>query len=463
MSRPGASLIVASFASKTELSGLTSTLVQLDYAYEIVPGQIWLDHPGRYSRHQAILFLGSADYPRTQLLRGLYHAETRPSLVISRDDECRRQSVIRWRCQEFLSWPCEKEALARCLERICGVESRSPEDEAEAGILEEFARFNMIGASPAFLELVKLVKRVATYDAPVLIEGETGTGKELTARAIHYLGTRRDYPFIPVNCGAVPDNLVENELFGHEKGAFTDAKEAQKGLVAQAQGGTLFLDEVETLSAKAQVALLRFFQDHECRPLGSKCSRRAELRLVAATNSNLRALVERGEFRQDLFFRLNVISLRLPSLREREGDIELLARECIRKASARYKEPIKALHPDTLAWMQQYDWPGNVRELENFIYHAFLTTEDTVIYVVKHRDTGSRQATDIRLRMASPFDKDFNHAKAEVIRDFERRYLSWLMAQTRGNITLAAKQAGKERREIGKLLKKHEIDRSQFF
>ena len=463
MSRPSASLIVASFATKAELSVLANTLVQLDYTPEILPGQIWLDSAEQYSRQKAILFLGTGDYPRARLLNRLDEMETRPSLVISSVDECRGESAIRGRCQEFLGWPCEEEALASCLERLCVRESRPADDMGEAGILEEFARFNMIGVSPAFLQLVKLVKKVATHDAPVLIEGETGTGKELTARAIHYLGMRHDYPFIPVNCGAVPDNLVENELFGHEKGAFTDAREAQKGLVAQAHGGTLFLDEVETLSAKAQVALLRFLQDHEYRPLGSKCSCRAELRLMAATNSNLRALVERGEFRQDLFFRLNVISLRLPPLRERAGDIELLARECIRKASIRYKEPLKVLHPDTLAWMRQYDWPGNIRELENSIYHAFLTTEDTMIHVVKHPDAENQHEMGVRPRAASFFDTDFNRAKAEVIRDFERRYLSWLMAQTRGNITLAAKQAGKERREIGKLLKKHGIDRSRFF
>jgi DNA-binding NtrC family response regulator len=333
----------------------------------------------------------------------------------------------------------------------------------KAEILEEFARFNMIGASPAFLEIVKLIKKVAQYDAPVLIQGETGTGKELTARAIHYLGARRNYPFIPVNCGAVPDNLVENELFGHEKGAFTDAKEAQKGLVAQAHGGTLFLDEVETLSAKAQAALLRFLQDHEYRPLGSKCSRRAELRLIAATNSNLRTMVDRGEFRQDLFFRLNVISLRLPPLRERPDDIEVLARECIRQASARYKEPLKALHPDTLAWMRHYDWPGNIRELENFVHHAFLISEGATIDIIEHPDARNPQEPSVQPQAAPPFDRDFNQAKAEVIRDFEKRYLNWLMAETHGNITRAAKQAGKERREIGKLLKKHGIDRSRFF
>jgi DNA-binding NtrC family response regulator len=184
--------------------------------------------------------------------------------------------------------------------------------------------------------------------------------------------------------------------------------------------------------------------------------------LIAATNSNLRELVDRGEFRQDLFFRLNVISLRLPPLRERADDIEVLAKECIRRASASYKEPMKVLHPDTLAWMQQHDWPGNIRELENFIHHAFLTSEDAMIYVTKHPDTGNQQETGVQPRAATLFDRDFNHAKAEVIRDFEKRYLSWLMAEARGNITLAAKQAGKERREIGKLLKKHGIDRSQF-
>ena len=463
MSRPSSSLIVASFATKAELSVLANTLIHLDYTPEILPGRTWLDSAPQHSRQEAILFFGSADYPRSELLSRLDQLESRPSLLISRNDERFREWAIRRHCKEFLRWPCEEKALATCLKRICRRPPCPADEMGKAEIVEEFARFNMIGVSTAFLELVKRIKKVARYDAPVLIEGETGTGKELTARAIHYLGTRRDYPFIPLNCGAIPDNLVENELFGHEKGAFTDAKEAQKGLVAQAHGGTLFLDEVETLSAKAQVALLRFLQDHEYRPLGSTCLQRAELRFIAATNSSLRPLVDRGEFRQDLFFRLNVISLRLPPLRERPDDIEVLARECIRRASTRYKEPLKALHPDTLTWMQRYDWPGNIRELENFIHHTFLISEGATIDIVEHPDARSQQELGVQPQAASPFDRDFNQAKADVIRDFEERYLNWLMAETRGNITLAAKQAGKERREIGKLLKKHGIDRSRFF
>jgi transcriptional regulator with GAF, ATPase, and Fis domain len=184
---------------------------------------------------------------------------------------------------------------------------------------------NLIGLSPAFRDMVGLVQRIAQTDAPVLIEGETGTGKEVAARAIHYSGSRRDRPFVPVNCGAIPENLIENELFGHVRGAYTDAREPQPGLIALANGGTLFLDEVETLCPKGQVALLRFLQDLNYRPLGSRREESADVRVIAATNIDLSELVHAKQFRMDLYYRLQILFLRMPPLRERTGDAALLA------------------------------------------------------------------------------------------------------------------------------------------
>jgi DNA-binding NtrC family response regulator len=305
----------------------------------------------------------------------------------------------------------------------------------------------------------------------VLIEGETGTGKELVARAIHYNSARAERAFIPVNCGAIPENLVENELFGHERGAFTDARCSQTGLIAQAEGGTLFLDEVETLPAKAQVALLRFLEDRQYKRLGSAAPLQADVRVVAASNASLAGLCEAGRCRSDFYFRLNILSITLPPLRERVGDIELLAGHFLGRYTAEYGLPSKHLHPDTLAWMRTYHWPGNVRELEHLIHRAVLMAEGACIRLESYsdRDVGPQSQSD---RCVSPpvpqqdpmalTRMSFQQAKTQASEEFERRYLTQLMTEVHGNVTLAARRAGKERRALGKLLKKHGLGREQY-
>lgn len=320
---------------------------------------------------------------------------------------------------------------------------------------------NMIGNSPAFREMNRLIGKIANCDAPVLIEGETGTGKELAARAIHYLGSRNGLPFIPVNCGAIPDSLIENELFGHHKGAFTDAKESQCGLIAQAQGGTLFLDEVDALSAKGQVTLLRFLQDQQYRPLGGKQQHSADVRIIAATNASLPTLIGDGAFRPDLLFRLKILSLELPPLRERHGDAELLAKHYLGLYSKKYGMPEKTLHPEALAWVNRYAWPGNVRELENMIHREFLLAEGPVICIACEGSQVERRKRPDR-RNHELFDADFNSAKAKVLTDFERQFLAMVLSKTKGNVSQAAKMVGKERRAFGKLLKKHGIDKNEY-
>lgn len=320
---------------------------------------------------------------------------------------------------------------------------------------------NMIGNSPAFREMIRLIGKIANCDAPVLIEGETGTGKELAARAIHYLGSRNGLPFIPVNCGAIPDSLIENELFGHHKGAFTDAKEFQCGLIAQAQGGTLFLDEVDALSAKGQVTLLRFLQDQQYRPLGGKQQHSADVRIIAATNASLPTLIGDGAFRPDLLFRLKILSLELPPLRERHGDAELLAKHYLGLYSKKYGVPEKTLHPEALAWVNRYAWPGNVRELENMIHREFLLAEGPVICIACEGSQVERRKRPDR-RNHELFDADFNSAKAKVLTDFERQFLAMVLSKTKGNVSQAAKMVGKERRALGKLLKKHGIDKNEY-
>jgi DNA-binding NtrC family response regulator len=321
---------------------------------------------------------------------------------------------------------------------------------------------NLIGRSAAFQEAVRLVQRIAQTDAPVLIEGETGTGKEVAARAIHYSGVRRDRPFVPVNCGAIPESLIENELFGHVRGAYTDARGPQLGLIALANGGTLFLDEVETLCPKGQVALLRFLQDLNYRPLGSRHEHSADVRVIAATNINLSELVQSKQFRMDLYYRLQILFLRMPPLRERDGDPALLAEHFARAFSARYGGAATRFAADSLALLGGYAWPGNVRELENLVHRAFLLAGGDVISIPNDWLTNGPRPAAAGAHQVFPLDLAFSEAKARLIDQFERVYIAHVLSQTNGNVSQAARRCGKERRAFGKLLKKHGIDKRLF-
>jgi two-component system, NtrC family, response regulator GlrR len=320
----------------------------------------------------------------------------------------------------------------------------------------------LVGKSPSFLAAIELTRRFAACDATVLVQGETGTGKELVARAIHYLGARRSFPFIPVNCGALPDTLVENELFGHARGAFTDARDARRGLIAEAQGGTLFLDEVEVLTPKVQVTLLRFLQDLEYRPVGGATVRNANVRIIAASNANLDALQKDHHFRQDLLFRLNVLSIDLPPLRERQNDVVLLAEIFLRRLAEQYRRAAKHLHPDAVSRLLDYAWPGNVRELENLIHREFLMTDAPVIELRCLDALGTRKENAQSAARQRLTASRFQEAKASAIAHFERNYISELLSRTHGNISQAARISGKERSRLGKLVKKYGLERMAF-
>jgi DNA-binding NtrC family response regulator len=283
--------------------------------------------------------------------------------------------------------------------------------------------------------------------------GETGTGKELLARAIHYMSKRAAQAFVAVNCGALPDLLFENELFGHVKGAYTDAARDQPGLLNLASKGTLFLDEVDTLSASAQIKFLRVLQDHEYRPLGSPHTVVANIRVVAATNADLRQSVAQKSFREDLFHRLNVISLTIPPLRERRADIPMLAEHFLRKFTRQHGRTIVAIRPNAMLKLTRYDWPGNARELEGVMERAVILSTESVL-----------EADDVDLPILGPELADraatFQNAKREAIRAFESTYLSAMLAAHGGNVTRAARAAGKERRAFQRLLHKHALDRA---
>jgi DNA-binding NtrC family response regulator len=315
------------------------------------------------------------------------------------------------------------------------------------------AGISLVGESPRFLELLRSVERVANHSASVMIRGETGTGKELIARAIHYLGPRRDFPFVPVNCGALPDTLAENELFGHRAGAFTGATQESVGLLRLAHRGTLFLDEVDSLPARTQVALLRFLQDGQFRPLGTSREERVDVRIVAASNRCLEKEIHAGRFRPDLFFRLNLISLDVPPLRDRAGDVRVLSQHFLNECARRYRVPDKRIHEGALFCLGQYPWPGNVRELENLIHRAFLLTDGEELKIAAPSSKAEASpivATDVG-------DVSYSVAKSRVLQEFDRVYLTRLIQRTQGNVTKAAQLAGKERRAFGKLLKRYRI------
>ena len=356
------------------------------------------------------------------------------------------------RCRQVLLFPCD-DAL---LERQLGLLLHSTEMDPAT---EQLLAHNLIGHSASMQALRRRIATVSGYPAPVMICGETGTGKELVARALHYCGDRSDLPFVPVNCAALNDELLLAELFGHEKGAFTDARQARRGLVAQAEKGTLFLDEIDSLSARAQGSLLRFLQDNEYRPVGSDRIHHADVHVVCATNRDLHAATEQGSFREDLYFRLNVIDVHVPPLRMREGDIPLLAEHFLGRFAARYDEPAKTLHPLTLDWMNRHEWPGNVRELENHLHRSHVMTEGPCICMTSvHGEPIVIEGGGI----VNPGLGSFSDEKARVIADFEKEYLHRIMQKSRGNLSRAARQAGKERRAFARLLAKHGIDRSAY-
>lgn len=318
----------------------------------------------------------------------------------------------------------------------------------------------LIGTSSAFEEVLARLCRFSACDAPVLVEGETGTGKELIARAVHYRSERAGGPFVPVNCAALPEALVVNELFGHEVGAYTGAQGRQSGLVDKARGGTIFFDEVDSLPIPAQAVLLRFLQDQEFRPLGAGSTQRGDVRVVAATNTRLTTLVRTGRFREDLFYRLNVLSIVLPPLRARLEDVPLLAEHFLRRLNQQYPGNGRTLTRRAKTALEQHPWPGNVRELENRLHRAYLLASGAVIEAddldlgpaVAARDTAPRTGTPC----------GFADAKARVVEEFERDYLRRLMATAEGNVSAASRMASKERRAFTRLLKKHGINRQQF-
>lgn len=320
----------------------------------------------------------------------------------------------------------------------------------------------LIGSSQCFLQAKAKIPLLRRSKSTVLIFGETGTGKELFARAIHYSSERKGKPFVPVNCAALPDHLVENELFGHSKGAFTGALIEKHGLFHEADGGTLFLDEINSLNLTAQSKLLRVLQDQEFRPLGSTKSRSVDVKIVAATNTDLRYLVEARHFREDLFYRLNVLSVTLPPLRDRQDDIPELAQYLVKYAAEEFGKGVVQLSSDAISKLMSYAWPGNVRELQGVLYRAVAMAMGDVIGATD-LDLPAQEEVRGVTTTASEVPRiecgGFQEMKAKVVDEFERTYLSQILTAHHGNISKAARAAQKERRAFQRLLHKHGLHR----
>jgi DNA-binding NtrC family response regulator len=298
----------------------------------------------------------------------------------------------------------------------------------------------IVGNTPAIQNLLRRLPMTAQTDATVLLNGESGTGKEVFARRIHELSKRKEARFVAVNCGALTDTLLESELFGYKRGAFTDAHRDTPGLVVEAEGGTLFLDEIGEVSPSVQVKLLRFLQSKEYKPLGSPRSESADVRIIAATNRDLRSMVQKGTFREDLFYRLNIIPVTIPPLRERRADIPLLASYFLGQFRRQYGKKAMGFSTETIARLCARDWPGNVRELENRVQQLVVLSNEEIVHDLE----GVDDANDVSVDEGAAYKE----AKRRVVNEFEREYVRRALARHNGNVSAAAREAGLDRKSF---------------
>ncbi|MGR7194545.1 two-component system response regulator GlrR [Klebsiella aerogenes] len=340
----------------------------------------------------------------------------------------------------FLTKPVDKDALYKAIDDA--LEQSSP-------ATDERWRQAIVTRSPQMLRLLEQAGMVAQSDVSVLIIGQSGTGKEIVAQAIHNASPRHEKPFIAINCGALPEQLLESELFGHARGAFTGAVSNREGLFQAAEGGTLFLDEIGDMPVALQVKLLRVLQERKVRPLGSNRDIDIDVRIVSATHRDLPKAMARGEFREDLFYRLNVVNLKIPPLSERAEDIPLLANHLLRQSADRHKPFVRAFSTDAMKRLMAAKWPGNVRQLVNVIEQCVALTSSPVI-------------SDALVEQALEGENTALPTFVEARNQFELNYLRKLLQITKGNVTHAARMAGRNRTEFYKLLSRHELDANDF-
>jgi two-component system response regulator GlrR len=350
----------------------------------------------------------------------------------------------------FMNKPFDHEQLLLQIEKALENRRLMSEVKRLEGLLKDKYDFkNIVARSDKMRKVLDWVSRVAPTDSTIFIFGESGTGKELIAKAIHLASERRDKPYVALNCAAIPETLLESELFGHEKGAFTDARKSHKGMFAQAHQGTIFLDEIGDMPLAIQAKLLRVLQEKQFHPLGSAKPLDVDVRVIAATNKDIEAMVKEGSFREDLFYRIHVIPVNLPPLRERKEDIPLLAEYFLLDISRRMRKDVKGISAMAMQKLMLYDWPGNVRELENTIEHAVAITRDDVI--------GQEiilPAKNLPAETLKPYK--------EALEDFKRGYVVRILEFTKGNVSKAAQHAEKYRADFHNLVKKYHLKPEDF-
>jgi two-component system response regulator GlrR len=359
-------------------------------------------------------------------------------------------AAIRKGAYSYLTKPFDAKALLMNVKNALDKQRLTSQVRNLKTLVEEKYDFaNIIGRSAKMVKVFEQIAQIARTDFTVRIYGESGTGKELVAKAIHIHSRRQNAPFIAVSCAALPETLLESELFGHEKGAFTDARQSRRGLFAMADKGTIFLDEICETPPAVQVKLLRVLQEQEFKPVGGERTQKVDVRVIAATNKDLKKEVEEGRFREDLYYRIQVIPLDLPPLRERREDIPLLAEHFLKTYGRKLGKTIEGITPEAMRKMMAYDWPGNVRELENKIEHAVAMTAGTRMVPEDILLSGMGQGSAMRT---------FDEAKEE----FEKEYLRRLLAATKGNFQEAARLAQRQRSGLYYLAKKHGLKPSDW-
>jgi DNA-binding NtrC family response regulator len=366
-------------------------------------------------------------------------------------------AAMRLGAYDYVAKPVDPQELRLLVQRA--LEHRRLQLENQQLKKQLYKRFgftNIIGASEAIQGVFEMVRKVADTDSTVLLLGESGTGKELIARALHYNSSRRGGPLIPVNCAAIPEELLESELFGHERGAFTHAVRTRVGRFEQANGGTIFLDEIADMSPTLQVKILRVLQDRSFERIGGIKTIRVDIRVVAATNRDLETMVQEGRFREDLYYRLNVIPLRVPPLRERTSDIPLLAAHFLTEFSRKRKQPVRRLSPEALELLLAYPWPGNVRELENLMERLVILCEDEVITAADLPDR-FHPSPQLTLPQAPADFPPSGIPLTTALQDFERRLILKALEKSRGVKSRAARLLHLNRTTLIEKMKKLKI------
>lgn len=351
---------------------------------------------------------------------------------------------------DYIVKPFQNDDLLLSIKRVFEKRMLAEENRyLRAELSKKYGFHNIIGSSPAMQNLFNLIERVADSDAAALLIGESGTGKELVARAIHFSGKKKDRNFVAINCSALPDTLLESELFGHTKGAFTGATESKQGLFEYANGGTLFLDEIADTSPSVQAKLLRVIEDKKIRKLGDNKEMEVDVRIITATSRNLRKLIDENIFREDLFYRINVFPLNIPPLRERREDIPLLIDHFLKDR--------KRIHPSALDILMNYNWPGNVRELENMI-------ERLVVFASSETVMPDDLPSEIKDTVCTKIDSSLSYqeAKKQVLDEFNQNFIVCTLRQTGGNVTKAAEKLKLDRANLQRLMRKYGITSSEY-